>query len=308
MAENESDEMDSYKIHDESLLFADAISDYASSEFVIVGVPFDGTCTHRKGAEYAPRAIRQESYNFESLINGYDLDLQTQPVLYDSGDLPELKTIAQMLKSVELATHGILDDDKFPILIGGEHSLTPAALKAYRSGEHPDFENLAVIILDAHLDFRDEYLNLQNSHCSTSRRVSELVGVENTIPIGVRSYSSEEKSDSEKLGLKFISSWEILDKDIESATNQALSVFSQEVPIYLSLDIDVIDPAYAPGVGTPEPYGLAPLDVKKCIDILAPRMVGFDVVEVSPPFDNGNTSSLAAMMVRTVVAAVKTSK
>ncbi|MCK5561781.1 MAG: agmatinase [Thermoplasmata archaeon] len=306
MAENEPDEMDSYKIHDESLLFADAISDYASSEFVILGVPFDGTCTHRKGAEYGPRAIRQESYNFESLINGYELDLQTHPILYDSGDLPELKTITQMLKSVELSTHGILDDGKFPILIGGEHSLTPAALKAYRLGEHPEFENLAVIILDAHLDFRNEYLNLQHSHACTSRRVAELVGVANTIPIGVRSYSSEEKSESEKLGLKFIPSGEILDKGIESAINQALSFLSQESPIYLSLDIDVIDPAYAPGVGTPEPYGLTPLDIKKCIDILAPRLVGCDVVEVSPPFDNGNTSSLAAMMVRTVVGAVKT--
>ncbi len=308
MSEEKNEDQNLLKMKDENLLFADATSVYESSEFVILGIPFDGTCSHRKGAKYAPRAIRQESYNFESLIFGYDLDLQTTQILFDSGDLPELNSIAQMLKSVELSTHGIIDDGKFPILLGGEHSLTPAAVKSYRSGQHPSFADLAVIILDAHLDFRDEYLNLQNSHCSTARRVSELVGVENTVPIGVRSYSIEEKVDSAELGLKFVSMFEILDSDIESALNQALEFLNKDAPIYLSLDIDVIDPAYAPGVGTPEPYGLSPLEIKKCIDILAPRLAGFDVVEVSPPFDNGNTSSLASMMVRTVIGAIKSQK
>jgi agmatinase len=271
MSEDINEDLNLLEKKDETLLFADATSDYESSEFVILGVPFDGTCSHRKGAKYAPRAIRQESYNFESLIFGYDLDLQTTQILFDSGDLPELNSITQMLKSVELSTHGIIDDGKFPLILGGEHSLTPAAVKSFKSGQHQSFADLVVIILDAHLDFRDEYLDLQNSHCSTSRRVSELVG-------------------------------------IESALNKALGFVNKDAPIYLSLDIDVIDPAYAPGVGTPEPYGLKPLEIKKCIDILAPRLVGFDLVEVSPPFDNGNTSSLAAMMVRTIIGAVKSQK
>jgi agmatinase len=291
-----------------NILFADAEARYEDAEFVIFGVPFDGTSTHRKGSEYAPKAIRQESYNFESHILGYDIDLLTPPVMYDSGDIPELNTLDQMLKSVELSTHGVLDDDKFPIIIGGEHSLTPAAIKAYTSGKHDKLNDLAVIILDAHMDFRNQYLNLEHSHACTSRRVSELVGIENIIPLGVRSFSTEEKVDSEKLNLNYIKSFDILDKEIDTILQAILENLKPSVPIYLSLDMDVIDPAYAPGVGTPEPYGLTPLDMKKCIEILAPRMVGFDVVEVSPPYDNGNTSSLAAMLIRTVVAVVKTSQ
>ncbi len=291
----------------DNILFADAEAQYEDAEFVLYGVPFDGTSTHRKGSEYAPKAIRQESYNFESHILGYDLDLLTTPIIYDSGDIPELKSLDQMLKSVELSTHGVLDDDKFPIIMGGEHSLTPAVIKAYTSGKHTEFDELTVLILDAHMDFRNQYLNLDHSHACTSRRVSELVGVENTLPVGVRSFSTEEKTDSEKLNLKYLTAFEIFDLGVEKALMNILATFKSAAPIYLSLDMDVIDPAYAPGVGTPEPYGLTPLDLKKCIDLIAPRLVGFDVVEVSPPFDNGNTSGLAAMMIRTLVAAVKTS-
>ena len=294
--------------NNDNILFADAEANYEDAEFVLYDVPFDGTSTHRKGSEYAPRAIRQESYNFESHILGYDIDLLTPPIMYDSGDIPELKSLNQMLKSVELSTHGVLDDNKFPIVIGGEHSLTPAVIKAFTSGKHTEFDNLLVVILDAHMDFRSQYLNLENSHACTSRRVSELVGVENVYPVGTRSFSSEEKIDSEKMNLKYLTSFEIFEQSIEKELMNGLATFNNKAPIYLSLDMDVIDPAYAPGVGTPEPYGLTPLDIKKCIDLLAPRLVGFDVVEVSPPFDNGNTSSLAAMMIRTMVAAVKTKK
>jgi agmatinase len=289
----------------DNILFADAEARYEDAEFVIYGVPFDGTSTHRKGSEYAPRAIRQESYNFESYMLGYNIDLVSPPIMYDSGDIPELKSLNQMLKSVELSTHGVLDDNKFPVIMGGEHSLTAAVIKAYTSGKHDEFSDLVVIILDAHMDFRTQYLNLENSHACTSRRVSDLVGVENIYPAGIRSFSSEEKADSEKFNLTYVTAFDIIKLGIEKKLQDLLGAFNSEAPIYLSLDMDVIDPAYAPGVGTPEPYGLTPMDIKKCIDALAPRLVGFDVVEVSPPFDNGNTSNLAAMMIRTVVAAVK---
>ena len=177
-----------------------------------------------------------------------------------------------MLKSVEISTRDILDDGKFPILIGGEHSITPAVIKSFKSVKGEPYKELAVVILDAHLDFRNEYLNLMNSHACTTRRVSELVGIENTVPIGIRSYSSEEKKAAEKMDLKFITFFEIFKSGIGKAIEKALGFLDEDIPIYLSLDIDVIDPAYAPGVGTPEPYGISPLDTKRCIDILAPRL------------------------------------
>jgi agmatinase len=271
------------------LFFADADSSFDKAQFVILGVPFDGTCSFRKGARFAPKSIREESYNLETYLFDHDIDHEDVP-FPDLGDV-KCESLENMMGGVGRSVGDILEKGKFPIIIGGEHSLTPPSVRK--------FENVGVIILDAHLDFRDEYLEERNSHACATRRVSELVGIENVLTIGVRSMEKKEKEEGDKLGLKYIDASKLKKLGIKKALENI-----EWKSIYLSIDMDFFDPSYAPGVGNPEYFGLSPLDAKECIDILAPRLVGFDITEVSPPFDNGNTSSLAARLIREVIAVV----
>ncbi|PJB21092.1 MAG: agmatinase [Euryarchaeota archaeon CG_4_9_14_3_um_filter_38_12] len=269
-----------------SLKFADANSSFNDAKFVIFGVPFDSTSSFRSGSRFAPNRIREASYNFETYLMEQDVDLIDIP-FHDAGNLDEYGNVDEMTGAVEDAVKKILP--KFPILIGGEHSLTIGAVKTLK--------NVSVVFIDAHLDFREEYLGIKNSHACVSRRVSEIVGIENVFSIGVRSFSREEKNDAEKLGLKYVSSFDVKEKGIEKSIRN----LNLKKKIYLSLDMDGVDPAFAPGVGNPEPFGLTPLDVVKCIKILSDRLVGFDVAEVCPPYDNGNTSLLGARIIRDLI-------
>jgi agmatinase len=274
----------------QKLVFADANSSFEEGEFIIFGVPFDGTCSFRKGAALAPRSIREESYNYETYLFEHELDLETLP-FHDFGDV-KCESLQVMMGGVGTTVERILKANKFPIIMGGEHSLTPPAVRK--------FQDLGVVILDAHLDFRNEYLDEFNSHACATRRVSELVGMENVISIGVRSMEKKEKEDADSLKLNFVDAHELK----ELGMRKVLENIAWE-KIYLSIDMDFFDPSYAPGVGNPEYFGLSPEDAKECIDILAPRLIGFDICEASPPFDSGNTCSLAARLIREVIAAVK---
>ncbi|MGB9636498.1 MAG: arginase family protein, partial [Thermoplasmata archaeon] len=174
-----------------------------------------------------------------------------------------------------------------------EHSLTIGVARA--------FKNTGFLTVDAHLDFRDTYMNSKNNHACVSRRLYEIAGAENVVCLGIRSISREEVETKPKV--QYIDAFQVHEEGIESIAKKVMNILKCE-RIYLTLDIDGIDPAYAPGTGTPEPFGLTPLQVKKLIHFLAPKLAGFDVVEVSPPYDNGNTSALAARLVREVIAEV----
>lgn len=277
------------------LLFADASSTLDDSDFAIFGVPFDGTSSFRSGTAQAPERIREASHNFETFKFEHGEDMES--IRYcDLGDLEEFENVDLMMQGVEAFSSDLVRKNKFPIALGGEHSISPAIVKS--------FEDIGVISLDAHLDFRNEYEGEKNSHACSTRRISDSVGVERVVPIGVRSMSKEESKDAEELGLRFISSYAFYkDPNMKGTVERALKWMGRE-KIYLTLDMDVFDPAYAPGISNPEPFGLEPIEIKRCINHLADRLVGFDVVEVSPPFDNGNTAALAARLVREVIMAV----
>jgi agmatinase len=270
------------------LTFAESSCSFEDARFVIFGVPFDATCSFRSGTRHGPNKIREASYNFETYMFELDKDI-TDLSICDIGNTDEFGNAETMTKGVHEFAKDIVDRGKFPVMMGGEHSITPPVVRC--------FENVGVISLDAHLDFRNSYLNERNSHACSTRRISEIVGIQNVVPIGVRSMSLEEKEDADKLGLKFISSFDVVEgTGIGNAVKSALDNIGGE-RIYLTVDIDVIDPSYAPAVGTPEPFGLTPLDVKKVIDLVGERLVGFDLVEVSPPWDHGNTAALAARLI-----------
>jgi len=177
-----------------------------------------------------------------------------------------------------------------PIVLGGEHSIAPASVMGFGT-------DIAVLGIDAHLDFRDEFLGDRYSHACSARRISDHVGVQRVVYSGVRSFSRGEREDLERLGLVYVSAMEVHRDGMAKALDRALKAVDRE-RIYLTIDIDGIDPAYAPAVGNPEPFGITPLDVKLLINTIGPRLAGMDVNEVSPQFDHGQTAIVAARLVR----------
>jgi len=275
--------------------FADAVARYEDARIALFGVPYDRTCSFRGGSRYAPRAIREASYNFEAYMMDHQRDIREVPVA-DLGDTPAFGPSAEMVEGVTKMATDVVRAGKIPIVVGGEHSLAPAVVRAFP-------KDIGVIGIDAHLDFRDQYLEDRWSHACSARRIADHVGVEHVVYMGVRSYSAEEREDLERLGLTYVSVYDIHDRGVRAATERALKSVNRD-KIYLTIDMDGVDPAYAPAVGNPEPFGLAPLQVKNVIARLAPDLVGMDLNEVSPAWDFGQTTLLAARLIREAIMAI----
>jgi len=263
------------KVHD--LLFADATSSLEDAAFSIIGAPIDVSCCHRRGSRFAPQTIRDE------------LGPEQMFIMTEMGH-----GIKEKVREVTLA-------HARPVLIGGDHSITSHAVDVIHR-----IEPISVVILDAHLDYRSNYLGTEMSHACTTRRVSELVGASNVVPIGIRSCSKSEFQEAKENELHYFTMSHIRDNGPKAIIEEALALIGDPMRhrLYLSIDMDVVDPAYAPGVGTPEPFGMSPLELMEVVTIMAPYLIGFDVVEVCPPYDNGNTSSLAAKIVRDIIALI----
>ena len=300
----------------EASYFADAEAPFDAARFVLFGYPYDGTACFRRGTARAPREIRRYSYNFETHLIELGIDLTDIPI-HDWGDIasggdgkgerdgircdgwgegragggPEAhhRAIGELVMR-------ILAAKAFPVGLGGEHSLTPPVVRAL--AEH--HAELGVVVLDAHLDYRDGYEGHHWSHAATVRRVADIVGPERVWVIGVRSASHDEVRTARADGLRYIETgWSDLREHLADVVDGLSG------PLYLSLDMDAIDPAFAPGVGTPEPFGMTPYEVLQTINLLSDRLVGFDCVEVCPPADNGNTAAIAARLVRHLLGAVQ---
>jgi len=275
--------------------FADAEAGFKESDYVIFGVPYDKTSSFRYGARKAPFEIRQASWNFESFHIDTKTDL-TKIKVHDYGDadVSDMES-AEMVRVVEDFTIKIIKENKIPIAIGGEHSITSGIISALSK----NYSNLNVVFLDAHLDFRDSYEGNKFNHACSLRRVADVVGIENVVNLGIRSAEREEYESALEKKLYFVESQTIRSKGVSAVINEIKKRLSNN--LYLSLDFDVIDPSFAPAVSTPEPFGLTPYEVLELIRHLASRIVGFDIVEVCPPYDNGETSLLAAKMIRLAV-------
>ena len=276
------------------LFFADADAVFSYSKYVILGVPLDVTGTHRRGTDKAPEAIRQESYNFETFLYDLGIDLDDVP-MHDMGDLP---VDDHMRMEVFDAVAKIVGSGKIPIMLGGEHSLTPHAVEA--------FSDVSVLVFDAHLDYRDEYEGDKNSHACATRRIDEIISPEKVLPVGIRSICKEEFKDAKTHGLEYITAQKAKEMGTDTLKKHIDSIMPGK--IYVSIDMDGIDPAFAPGVGTPEPFGLDPMMVRDIIRHLAGRIAGMDIVEVNPSFDNGNTAALAAKLIRDFIGAKEASE
>jgi agmatinase len=274
--------------------FADAESTFDEAQFVFLGVPFDRTTSFRPGARFGPDSIRQHSWNFESYDLETGVDLSEVPI-HDLGNVEEFGFARDMVTSVREEVRPIYAAGKIPIILGGDHACSPPCVEAY-----PDEKSLGVLYLDAHMDFRASYLGDDRSHACSSRRIVDRVGAKNVVVLGVRSVSREEIDDNRSIGMPYITAHEVAEEGIEASVKKALALLKTD-RVYVSLDIDAIDPAYAGGTGTPEPFGLTPRDVKHALGAVAPRLAGLDIMEVSPHYDTGNTSALAARLAREAI-------
>lgn len=269
------------------MIFADSSPHYQSSKYVIVGVLFDATSTFRTGSRWAPDAIRRASYNFETYDYEYDIDI-TEQQFHDAGNI-EFGNPCDMISEVEATISGAFDDGKVPLTLGGEHTITFPCVKALSKSA-----DIGVVIFDAHLDFRSEYLGNKYNHAGVARYISDL-GVP-LVQIGIRSGTKGEYKLAGERSTVYTMD-DIGKLGIVQVLNEIEGLLDSD-KIYLSIDMDVIDPAYAPGVGNPEPYGLTPLEVRTAIRRLSPLTSGFDIVEITPDYDMGMSALLGAKLLR----------
>lgn len=271
--------------------FADAEQIFDDARFVIFGVPYDSTSSFRFGSRLAPAEIRKASWNFESFDIFTSIDLSEIPI-HDLGNLEvEDKSVLEMVQEVERVSERIIRKGKFPIALGGEHSISIGVVEGLKDA--------FILVLDAHLDFRERYEDNPYSHACTIRRITDRVGVDNVLAVGIRSAGRDELDDARREGLRFMTSRDLRKEGAEGVMDRISGD-----KVYISLDFDVIDPSFAPGVSTPEPFGLRPDEVIEIIKGLSDRICGFDLVEVCPAYDTGITSVLAAKIVRMVISEV----
>ena len=276
---------------------ADANFDYEDSKYIIFGVPFDYTSSFRRGSSRGPAEVRRSYDNLESYDVAYDIDFTEVPIC-DIGDIFVNEDPDETVDSVSEVVSIIRKDNKIPVMIGGEHSITGGSIR--------NFRDYGMIIIDAHSDFRFSYMGHKNNHACATRRSLEVLGEGKIFSFGTRSTSREEFEDPEFRKVKFVRAEEIKKHGIEKEFEQHFPKISHH--IYFSIDMDGIDPSYAPGVGTPEPYGLTDTDVRYLIRKTAKITDGFDVVEFTPDFDNGNTSMLAAKLIQDFIGARETKR
>ena len=266
----------------------------SKGRIAILGVPFDGTASYRPGQRFGPAALRRASVNLESnsLVTG-DEYVEGIPVA-DLGDLAVVhgdahETLARTSRVVsELASEGVM-----PAVIGGEHLITLGVLE----GLHAIYGRLCLVSFDAHYDLRDDYLGLQLSHATYARRAWEKGLLDRIVYVGVRAWDKEESVFAEeKPVIHMVHAREVYRLGSRTVAGVVRRHLEPCKHVYITVDMDVYDPAFAPGVANPEPGGLNPYQVMEVIhDIVDERIVGFDVVELSPDYDcSGATSLLAA--------------
>jgi agmatinase len=264
----------------------------ANPTVVVVGVPYDATSTFRSGSRHAPAVIRWASQSIEtySPILGRDL---ADVVYGDLGDIDVADLRPDQMVDAVKALVGKIAPASLPILLGGEHTIALGAVQALHR-VHPD---LAFVQIDAHTDLREEYEGQRLSHATVTRRILDVLTPQSVVQLGIRAGTRE---DFELAGRLRHSAARI---DLPGPTWAWL----EQRAMYLSVDIDAIDPADAPGTGNPEPAGIPARDLLAFVRRLgALRVVGLDVVEVSPPYDpSGRTAVLAATIVREAILALK---
>ena len=271
-------------------------ADYADARIVLFGAPFDSTTSFRPGTRFAPHAIRSESFGLETYSPWLDRDLEDISV-FDSGDIELcIGSADKALEQISERTATILADGKIPFMIGGEHLVTLGAFREVFK-KYPDVH---IIHFDAHTDLRDDYLDVKLSHACVLRRCHDLVGDGRIHQFGIRSGERAEWQWA-RAGHTDLHPFNF---DGLAETVKGLG----NVPVYFTIDLDVMDPSVFPGTGTPEYGGVTFMQLFEALKTvcIGSNIVGLDVNELCPPYDQTGASTAAACkIIRELLLSIK---
>jgi len=267
---------------------------FEESKAVLYGMPMDWTVSFRPGSRFGPARIREMSVGLEEYSPYLDRDL-VDVKYFDAGDIPlPFGNPQKSLDMIEEFVEKVLAKDKFPLGMGGEHLVSWGVFQAmYR--KYPD---LAIIHMDAHTDLRDDYEGEPLSHSTPIKKVANLIGPKNVYSFGIRSGMKEEFEWAKEVGMH-ISKFEVLEP-----LKEILPTLAGR-PVYVTIDIDVLDPAHAPGTGTVDAGGITSKELLASIHEIARsevNVVGADLVEVAPIYDpSEQTANTASKLIREMI-------
>jgi len=258
----------------------------------IFGVPFDSTHSYKPGCRFGPDAIRDAFNNIEIFQPEFGVDLEAEAIS-DLGNTKHTVVAAEMLQMVKDVTSELKKQDKQIIILGGEHLITLGSFTCFP-------KDTGYVVFDAHYDLRDQYADTKLSHAAYLRRIVEERGSENIVHVGARAFVKEELAFLKEHNIATVSDKEIRDGNGPKLLKDITSTFDR---VYLSVDLDVLDPAFAPGVGNPEAVGISSRELYDLITTFQnKKIVAADMVELNPTYDNGSTASMAAKMIATIIA------
>jgi len=259
---------------------------------VVFGVPFDSTHSYKPGCRFGPDAIRDAFNNIEIFQPEFGVDLEVEAIS-DLGNTRHTVVAAEMLQMVKNVTSELKKQDRQIIILGGEHLITLGSFTCFP-------KDTGYVVFDAHYDLRDQYADTKLSHAAYLRRIVEERGPENIVHVGARAFVKEELAFLKEHNIATVSDKEISNGNGPKLLKDVTSTFDR---VYLSVDLDVLDPAFAPGVGNPEAVGISSRELYDMITTLQnKKIVAADVVELNPTYDNGSTAAMAAKMIATIIA------
>ena len=264
-------------------------------DVAVVGVPFDAGVTYRPGARFGPAHVRESSRLLRPYNPATDVSPFAAQQVVDAGDIAcNPFDLGQAVGAIEAGAHELVDAGARLLTIGGDHTIALPLLRVMAREHGP----VAVVHFDAHLDTWDTYFGAPMTHGTPFRRAGEegLLDPEGGVHVGIRGplYSATDLSDDAALGFSVISCPDI-ELEGPAAAIERIRARVQDRPVYVSVDIDVLDPAHAPGTGTPEAGGLTSRELLMMLRSLADlRLVGADLVEVAPPYDHAQMTGIAA--------------
>ena len=259
---------------------------------VVFGVPFDSTHSYKPGCRFGPDAIRDAFNNIEIFQPEFGIDLEAVNI-NDLGNTKTTVVAAEMLQMVENITSELKKQSKQMIILGGEHLITLGSFTCFP-------KDTGYVVFDAHYDLRDQYADIKLSHAAYLRRIVEKRGSENIVHVGARAFVKEELAFLKEHNITTVSDKEIRNGNGAKLLKDITSTFDS---LYVSIDLDVLDPAFAPGVGNPEAVGISSRELYDLITTLQnKKIVAADIVELNPTYDNGSTVSMAAKMISTIIA------
>ena len=258
----------------------------------IFGVPFDSTHSYKPGCRFGPDVMRDAFNNIEIFEPDFGVDLETVNI-EDLGNIQHTVSATEMLDMVGKTPSELQKNKNQLVILGGEHLLTFGSYMSFP-------KDTGYVVFDAHYDLRDQYADMRLSHAAYLRRIVEKRGAENIVHVGARAYVKEELEFLKEYNIQTITNRQIRDGKGPDLLKKATDSFDS---VYTSIDLDVLDPAFAPGVGNPEAVGITSRELYDMITSLQKKtIVAVDIVELNPTFDNGSTASLAARIISTIIA------